>query len=210
VQALIVGDGESPSEKLFHDELQQSDLLLAADGGTYTCLGFDVYPDLAVGDMDSYPPDEERFPVKQVSDQETNDIEKALHVAVGKGVEDVVLMGVTGLRLDHTMKNLSLLKRFQGSFNSLIIKDNYGNTFLLPRTATLDLPVSTTVSLIPLSGKVTNITLEGFKYPLQNETLENGVRDGTSNLITETPAGITYETGDLLAFVHHPEREQQT
>ena len=208
MQALIVGNGESPGEDLFRNELRQSDLLIAADGGTYTCLDFNVYPDLAVGDMDSYPTDEQRFPVKQDPDQETNDIEKALQVASEKGSDDVVLLGATGMRLDHTMKNLSLLKRFQPHFNSIIMKDNYGNTFLLPKTATLDLPIATTISLIPLSGKVTNITLRGFTYLLNNESLENGVRDGTSNETTTNPATVIYETGDLLAFVHHPERQE--
>jgi thiamine pyrophosphokinase len=92
------------------------------------------------------------------------------------------------------------LKKFNYQFEQLIFADAYGITRLLPHHFTEKIPINTTISLFPLSGKVSGITTKGLKYPLQNEALENGVRDGTSNEVISTPVSIAYDVGDLLLF----------
>jgi thiamine pyrophosphokinase len=117
-----------------------------------------------------------------------------------KGGSHIFILGATGLRLDHTLKNLSVLKQFNNQFEDLYLIDNFGISLILPNSFSRELPIGTSVSLFPLSGKVTNITTTGLKYPLKDENLENGVRDGSSNTVANTPVTITYKEGDLLFF----------
>ena len=115
----------------------------------------------------------------------------------------MVVFGATGKRLDHTLKNLSVLKQFNSQFETLVFKDKYSVVFLLPKNFAAELPLGTTVSLFPLSGKVEGVTTTGLKYALFNGTLENGIQDGSSNLTIQKKIEIDHKKGDLLIFINH-------
>jgi len=55
-----------------------------------------------------------------------------------------------------------------------------------------------TLSLIPLSTEVTNITTQGLAYPLNGEALRLGVVRGVSNCFNEDKANIMIESGVRL------------
>jgi thiamine pyrophosphokinase len=152
--------------------------------------------------MDSFTKKEsDDFELVYEPDQESNDLEKALRRAITEGSRNVVVLGATGKRLDQTLKNLSVLKQFNDKFESLIFRDNHLDTFLLPNDFSKELKIGTQISLFPLSGVVSGIHTEGLKYPLNNEKLINGVRDGSSNEVVASPVHITHREGDLLMFV---------
>ena len=56
------------------------------------------------------------------------------------------------------------------------------------------------VSLLPYSGEVKNVTLKGFKYPLENYTMGSFSSLGISNEIVEEVAEILLEEGILLVI----------
>jgi len=179
-----------------------SDLFVAADGGANTARELSLSPDVIIGDLDSYVPlPDDKFRVIHNNDQETNDLEKALSYVLGRGTSYVSVYGATGKRLDHTLKNISVLKQFQQHFSSIKFIDNYGEIFLLPGEYRTTLPIGTTLSLFPLSGSVEMISTAGLKYPLSNESLQNGVRDGSSNETVNEEIVITHKKGDLLLFI---------
>ncbi|HEX6983297.1 MAG TPA: thiamine diphosphokinase [Balneolaceae bacterium] len=199
---LILCDGNPPSEQLFLTSFSASDYFIAADGGGNTARNFKQTPDVVIGDLDSFKSrSDDSFEVILEADQESNDLEKALRLALKKQGTHVQVLGATGKRLDQTLKNLSVLKQFNSDFEEIIFKDNFGDTFLVPRRFVINLPIGTQVSLFPLSGTVSGITTLGLKYTLKNETLENGVRDGSSNEVVESMVEITHKTGDLLLFI---------
>jgi len=201
-RAVILCDGEPPSRNLLSNEIQNGQLFIVADGGAYTVLKYNLKPDIVIGDMDSFTPEENYdFNILEDPDQDSNDLEKALNYALKEECTDVVVLGAAGQRIDHTLKNLSVLKQFTPKFTTIHFRDNYGKTFILPKNYTLNQPIGTVVSLFPLSGKVEGIKTSGLKYPLNNESLENGIRDGSSNEIEHTPAKISYDSGDLLIFL---------
>lgn len=198
---LILCNGEPPSEKLFYRYRAKTGHLIAADGGGNIARQFGETPDVVIGDLDSFEDrDTDDFRIIHKPDQESNDLEKALTLALQKGGSHIYILGATGLRLDHTLKNLSVLKQFNHQFEELFLIDNFGKSQILPHSFSKELPIGTSVSLFPLSGKVTNITTKGLKYPLKDESLENGVRDGSSNQVISAPIQITHKKGDLLFF----------
>ncbi|MDZ7691572.1 MAG: hypothetical protein U5K69_10685 [Balneolaceae bacterium] len=111
------------------------------------------------------------------------------------------MLGVTGQRIDQTLKNLSALKKYNNQFSSLFFEDDYGRIFLLESPYTEEFPIGTLISLFPLSGRVEGIKTKGLKYPLHDEALENGIRDGSSNRVISSPVTIKHTKGDLLAFI---------
>lgn len=204
MKTVILCDGKVPDASDLRNSVAESSLFIAADGGANIARELNLTPDIIIGDLDSYKQTgNESAEVIHDSDQETNDLEKALKLAKSKGSSEVVVYGATGKRLDHTLKNLSVMKQFNSHFNSLVFKDQYSDIFLISSPYRNTFPTGTSLSLFPLSGKVESITSKGLKYPLKNLTLENGVQDGTSNETVENQVEIEFKKGDLLLLINN-------
>ncbi len=204
MKAVVLCDGEIVEKQAILKELEDSGLLIAADGGANHAWDLNLSPDVIIGDLDSYTvTGREKAEVIHDPGQETNDLEKALSHAVKKNVQQVVVFGATGKRLDHTLKNLSVMLQFNTQFSSIMFKDRYSTMFLVTPPFKKEFPVGTSVSLFPLSGTVENITTKGLKYSLNNGTLKNGVQDGSSNQTEEKTVEIDFKKGDLLLLINH-------
>jgi thiamine pyrophosphokinase len=202
--AVILCNGEPPPREQITRSLQSAHLFIAADGGGNRARALNLTPDIVIGDLDSYqkhPADSSR--VIEKPDQNLNDLEKSLQFALQENITDAIIYGATGLRLDHTVKNLSVLKQFHDRFESLLFRDRFCDIKLIDSPFTESMPISTKVSLFPLSGTVKGVSSRGLKYELSGDTLENGVFDGSSNETTAPHIEITYESGDLLFFKNH-------
>lgn len=199
MKTLLLCDGTRPTPETLQYWRRECGLFVAVDGGGNVARELGLIPDLVIGDLDSYRAEpDENIEVILDPDQETNDLEKALQYVLKRGGREAIVFGATGKRLDHTLKNLSVLKRFNPHFRSIRFIDPYMEIRLIPKEFTATLPVGTDVSLFPLSGRVTGVETRGLMYPLSGEILENGVRDGSSNRTVEKRIEIRYREGDLL------------
>lgn len=202
MHAVIVSNGFPPTKELLEAEIKNADLIIGADGGGNKILSLGVTPHFVIGDMDSFiKPEFFEFEVIHELDQETNDLEKALSLALKKDADTCTVLGAFGQRIDHSLKNLSVLKQFDSSFQNLTYKDEVFDAFLVTREFKWKRPVGSIVSLFPLSGEVSGITTKGLKYKLANESLKNGERDGTSNETVQPEFSIKVEEGDLVVFI---------
>ncbi len=202
--ALVVCNGEPPDSSHLMARAGKASLVVAADGGIVPLLNARVIPDVLIGDLDSsFAPYPEGIKVVMDPDQETNDLEKALSYVLSSGYKNVLVLGATGLRLDQTLKNLSVLVRFHDKFERIQFEDQLCHIRIASKNTELSLPVGTDISLFPISGKVGGIVTQGLMYPLLNEALENGIRDGSSNVVVTTPVSIQYESGSLVLIINH-------
>ncbi len=203
-KVLIVGNGESPPASFLRAHFDQADWCIAADGGYDILRAVGIRPDVVTGDLDSLTSHvEDGVRLVMNPDQETNDLEKALQLALDEGARHAVVIGATGLKLDHTLKNLSVLLQFHSKFESICFDDERCRMIILEKETELSLKIGTDISLYPISGKVEGIVTHGLKYSLNDEFLENGVRDGSSNEVVSNPVRIQYKRGYLLAIIHH-------
>lgn len=201
MKLIIVCAGELPVP--FDAWFAEADALYAADGGALRCLDAGILPDKVVGDLDSFDP--ALYPgldVEHDPDQETNDLEKTLIRAERDGYTDITVLGATGKRLDHTLKNLSVLKQYRPRFQRLAYRMQDGWLYLSTGDITLSVRPGQVVSLFPLSGRVEGIITDGLKYGLYRESLENGVRDGSSNEAIGYSARVQHASGDLVVMVY--------
>ncbi|MEX0722831.1 MAG: thiamine diphosphokinase [Gracilimonas sp.] len=202
MHAVIVSNGFPPTKELLEAEIENADLVIGADGGGNKILSHGITPDAVIGDMDSFKkPDTISFEIIHDNSQETNDLEKALSLALERNASTCTVLGAFGKRMDHALKNLSVLKKFRSDFKKLIYKDELFEAFVITDEYNAEVSVGSMVSLFPLSGEVSGVTTSGLKYPLENEILKNGRRDGTSNETTEPEFSIRIKSGDLVVFV---------
>jgi thiamine pyrophosphokinase len=183
---------------------------VAADGGANKALDMGFIPEVIIGDLDSFDGTKwshlTNVQIIKDADQETNDLEKALAYLLTKSISEVAILGATNMRLDHSLKNLSVMLQFNPHFTSLQMIDEYGVCSILPKKFVGNYQIGTTISLVPLSGEVHNIVTTGLKYPLNNETLAVGKRDGSSNEAIQETITIEYGYGHLLLYVVNIQR----
>ncbi|UUZ82929.1 thiamine diphosphokinase [Paenibacillus sp. P26] len=118
--------------------------------------------------------------------KDLTDTEMAMTWAMEQGAQDLVLVGVLGDRLDHSLANVHLLRKALEAGVRRRIVDAQNEVQLMNGQHPLVLHPDhryTQVSLLPLSLEVTGINLSGFLYPLNEATLTIGQSLGISNVL---------------------------
>ncbi|MFY8051623.1 MAG: thiamine diphosphokinase [Armatimonadaceae bacterium] len=204
------GDLTGRAEDLLLKAVQSADITHGIDGGTRHFLRHEILPTIVTGDFDSLSPDERTYlqasgsDVILTPDQDYTDLEKALTIATTRHPHaEITIFGATGGRLDHQHSVLSTLTTF-GRRHRIELIDSHGTTFHAQSGMIMsdDALVGRTISLISL-GPVHGVRTSGVAWPLSDESLIPGKRDGTLNRITSTPVVIAVSEGDLLVHIHH-------
>ena len=205
-RAVVLCNGPPPPDSLLRYWLTGADIFVCTDAAGHPYDHLPRVPEIVIGDFDSLAGrildgrDGPRF--LQVDDQYTSDSEKALLFLAERGIGEVVLLGATGWRLDHTLYNCHLLVRFAGQVE-ICIAGHHADIVRLGTDSQVswDLTPGTRFSLLPLSGEVTGVTLEGALYPLLGETLNLKGLAAISNRLTMSPLLISVGTGSLIVTV---------
>jgi len=203
--ALILANGEAPSKRLIQTLRKNAAIFVCADGGADIAARLKLRPDIILGDLDSvFATTLKRFPHAkkiQIDDQNSTDLEKAIAYLIETGYDRIVVVGAEGKRLDHTIGNVGALAKFSDRA-SITLESDDGTLRYVGRGTEFEAKPGSTLSLIPLTH-CDGITTQGLQYPLNGESLELGVRDGTSNRVTSSPVRITVEKGNLLIYHRH-------
>ena len=205
--------------------------LIAADRGLEFFLDYLILPDVVIGDFDSLSEDGKNFLEMQSEDipyggmlewklqkgegkvvevvrlrpeKDDSDTQSAMNYAIQNGAKEIVILGVTGNRVDHLMANFGLLILAQKQGAEVALADRYNYMKLISSGTILKKAeqFGKYVSFFPLGEDVTGLTLEGFKYPLDKyhlTTADSGLT--VSNEISEEYAKVTYESGTLLMIM---------
>ncbi len=204
-KAVILANGEIRDYGFARPWVDGANLIICADGGLRHAVALGVKPDALVGDLDSAPPElvqagleggmqVHRYP----HNKDQTDTELALELAVRFGVGEVVLLGCTGERLDHTVSNLLLLPRLiELGLKARLVNEK--NEVILTRDRVLlSGRPGEYLSLIPLTPRVTGIKTRGLTYPLDGDDLTWGQARGVSNQFETERAEIDLTDGWLM------------
>jgi len=204
--ALIIANGEAPGAALLQSLVAAADCVVCADGGANTARTLGIQPDAIVGDFDSITPETRAHfrsvPVFEDHDEYSTDLEKTVRWAIRQGYRDLTIVGALGRRLDHTVGNLGVLPKFHPEARLRVV-DDPGEMAYVGREVSFEARIGDIVSLVPLN-RCEGITTTGLKYALEDDTLELGTRDGTSNVVTASPVVVRVASGHLLYYrVYH-------
>lgn len=205
MKALIIANGLIPPRHFLRNLAASVDLVVCADGGANHARRLDIRPDIILGDLDSIAPSTrnvfKNIPLLRIGEQATTDLEKSIEYCLERGCTVIDIAGGIGNRIDHST---SLLGCFRKYHDRVRLREIDAMGELLPVGNRLSLPakVGDTISLIPLQ-RCSGITTRNLQYPLKNGTLESGVRDGISNVVTGSPVTVTVKKGTLLFYRLH-------
>lgn len=206
MKAVIFAGGDIGNYEKVKKHLSGSSLVICADSGACHAFNMGVMPDLLVGDMDSISP-AGMEKVKQLGikkygfpcEKDYTDTELALDAALKQGADEAILLGGLGNRPDHSLANIFLMVSFKKLGLKLKLADADWEMFLIDSPLEVYGNKGDTISLIPISHKVTGVETEGLYYPLKDETLFMGPARGISNVFLGNTAKVTIMQGLLLA-----------
>ena len=172
---IIMANGAFPTSPLPLRCLMPASTVIACDGAAVGLHRRGIDPDAIVGDLDSLSPKlRKRYEgrIHHFSEQETNDLTKAVRFAASAGHREVLILGATGLRDDHTLGNISLLLDYAQLFNRVEMLTDYGLFTPVTRAAAFKTQPGNQVSIFaPRSG--VRVTSEGLRWPLEDRSLDS-------------------------------------
>lgn len=173
---VILCNGAFPTEAYPLYLLDSAEGVVCCDGAIQKWLEYNpnANPLAIVGDLDSISAElKERFPsvLVHVSEQDDNDQTKALRWVLENHPEasEIVFLGATGLREDHTIGNLGHLMDFPRDFDlgerKLSMVSDFGTFFVVTDSCDLHLGEGRRISLFSADNSL-RICSEGLEWPL--------------------------------------------
>jgi thiamine pyrophosphokinase len=212
-KCIILANGKPPSKSILTFLKRKGySILICADGGANAARKINVLPDYIIGDLDSIKKETLKYfagksvviPIKRQND---TDVEKCIKYAIKKKLNDIVLTGVTGNRLDHTFCNLGIVLKFSRLAMLRVIAED---SLLAPYSGNVNIKTCSgeTISLYGFNSK-TRIISEGLYYPLKNISLPFGIKESTSNLAVgkavklKISGGVIFVIRDFKTIIKH-------
>ncbi|MCL2063469.1 MAG: thiamine diphosphokinase [Candidatus Cloacimonetes bacterium] len=183
--------------------LCKDDILIGVDQGTEVLLKNNLYPDIIVGDFDSFSLNKNILPEKCLilelnPDKDESDLEYAVNLFYEKiNIEIIIINNLQG-RIDHILSVVYLLEKIENG----CIQNAEQEVFLINKNFERELPINSTISLIPISEEVKSIFTEGMLYRLANETLYRNETRGLSNKSVDKKIKIKFIVGKMLVVIN--------
>ncbi len=199
MKTAIIANGQIDNLDPLLPSIRRHQRIVAVDGGLIYCEQGGLTPHLLVGDFDSCPKDlldnyEDVPKIILSADKDETDLEVAIKEEWKRGAESITLFGAWGKRIDHSLTNALILGRHPGK---LRLETETEIIFVIRGKVDLACTIGQTISLIPLYGPAKGITTSGFKWELNQGTLDQNFI-GISNISLKTQVTIEIQEGQLL------------
>ena len=203
MKTIILVNGQFPTNAIPLNILENADYIVCCDGAADKLLQHTgKTPDAIVGDCDSISTESKaRFAdrIHCISEQETNDLTKAVHFCVEKGYKDIVILGATGKREDHTLGNISLLAEYIDMGINICMATDYGIFAAIKKTTVFESYKGQQISVFDIGHTPT--TFHGLKYPVENRTLDNWWQGTLNEALADS---FTIETqGKMIVYLNY-------
>jgi thiamine pyrophosphokinase len=171
---VILANGTFPKSEKALDVLDKASFVVCCDGASNKLIDSGREPNLIIGDLDSIKTEyksQYQDRLIHISDQMTNDLTKAINWCVENDKKDIVILGATGEREDHTIANIGLLANYHQKVNVKMLTD-FGVFIPFSSKQTFESIQGQQVSIFSLDPNE-SISSKGLKYPLDQYQLQS-------------------------------------
>jgi len=207
--ALVVFGGADADLAQLAQLSANAEFVVAADSGAHYAVAAGIEIDLLVGDLDSIDPvvlaDIEKAGARVERhriDKDATDLELAINAAVVHGATKIFVVGGHGGRVDHSVANFLIITspalahvEIHAVIDSAQVSVVHGGCATTFKGAPGDV-----VTILPLHGDAHGIRTVGLEYPLNGDMLVTGTTRGVSNVMLDTQATVSLESG-VIAVV---------
>ena len=212
ITILILADGDWPNEDRLRVASARATTIFAADGAWAKARRLGITVDRVVGDLDSLSPDEAAQAEAETevhaypAEKDWTDLELAIDLALALSPDRILLYGVLGDRLDHSLAAIFLLEKISSRGIAVELLADRETAWIASTTLVLDaVSEGDRLSLLPVSEQAA-ITTTGLRYALDGETLLRTASRGVSNVVEQPPVRIDVHSGTVLV-IHAPAEE---
>ena len=202
---VILADGSFPAHEVPLGYLRNAGHIICCDGSARSLVESGFEPEVVVGDLDSLDSGLlNRFYDRLVrdDDQETNDLTKAVRWCREKGYDEVVILGATGKREDHTLGNISLLAEYAIYIKVSMVTDT-GIFVPLHSSMSLDSFPGQQISVFSLNP-LTEVSSHGLRYEMDRLKLHSWWR-ATLNEAEGDSFEILFSGGPVIVYLKFPD-----
>lgn len=199
---LVIADGSPlPSHQLKH--LAKGRRILALDGAYSIAQEFGLETDVLLGDFDTIHPEDllqakgQGIHIIQAPDQNKTDLEKGLDYLHEQNPHSIIISCALGKRLQHSLFNLRLLKKFHQEERPIILVSEMENIRYVQDTE-ISIQGKINGSIGLLGFPEATITTQGLKYDVRNYALQFEKTSSICNALAETEAFVQIQGGVLL------------
>ena len=180
----------------------EEDYIIAADAGYTHVLAQGKKPNVVIGDFDSSSMPNDLNVIKLQVEKDDTDGQAAIDYAKQNNIDEIVIYGLTGGRLDHELCNLSLLaKAYSLNIKASAKEPDVEVFYSEAGKVTIDAKVGATVSIIAFGDSVTITDGKGLKYPINNLTISKyDLGRSISNVVIESKQSFEVVKGSCLVF----------
>ena len=201
---LFIANGQvCQFEKNFFDNFDE---IVCVDGGYNSAKLYGISPTFLMGDLDSIKIKKTELDkickVVFKDNQDESDLEFAIKYII-KNIEnigEITIINAIGLRLDHTINNIILLKSIDKQIITKIVSENE-ELYLVRDTLILDNVFGKTLSILPITN-IKNIRTHGLKWELEGVDINFGFVGGISNVCLEDKIRISLKSGEILVVLN--------
>ena len=130
--------------------------------------------------------------------QDTNDLTKAVSWCSESGYKDIVIVGATGKREDHTIGNISILAEYAKGVNVIMVTDTGILITFLKRAEIASFPRQQ-ISIFSIDP-ATEISSYGLRYPLKKKKLDNWCVATLNETLGET-FSLEFNQGRVIVYL---------
>lgn len=206
MRVLVVSGGLEPSMELIQEVSQKVDYIIGVDRGCNYLIKNNIIPQYIIGDFDSI--DKYNFEdlkgkkatiIQFNKDKDSTDTELAFDYAISHlKAKEIYLLGGTGLRLDHFIGNIGVLKRALDKNVKAYMLDHYNTLYLIKNNEVIEGKKGDYISFQAFSEEVENFTIKNAKYELNDYKLTFGDPLTISNEFLEGPITISFKSGTII------------
>ena len=179
--------------------------IVAVDRGFEYLFNHNIRFDVILGDFDSLESiyfnniiENKDKVISYNKDKDMTNLELAVNHLIDIGICEITIYGGIGSRLDHTLENIYMLKKYS-DFKITLINENNKIIFVekdieIPKTNDYKY-----ISFLP-TNDICKFSVTGVKWSLQNHILEYGSSLTISNEIIDT-AKIQIHKGNLFVIL---------
>ena len=179
--------------------LPKFDFVIGVDSGADVAIERGINPNLIIGDLDSVNRDNHPTEnLRENSEQEDNDLAKALRFCSEKGMTSICIVGFSGKRSDHELGNYAALHNANHDLDIRVILDG----MIMHRVVSENdfhglAPIGTLVSIF--SFEETQVQTSGLKWNI------NGILGFSSRGVSNQSTAPTFSisTSECIFVMIH-------
>lgn len=176
--------------------------LICVDGGLSHCHKMGLTPDMIMGDLDSISPEllqlYEKVPTRSFPcNKDESDLELAIQSVYTPDLRKITVFGALGKRLDHTLSNLHLMRRYP---RKVFFETEFETIFAFDENIEIPTHLGQTISFIQIGEEVSGVSSEGLKWNIQDANFGK-YYFSLSNICLGEKTKISLKTGDLICIL---------